>query len=59
MWLASGYPGDAFLFTEMPQWAGWKEDSWSASYQGQSESKALNCVTILSMLEMRSSWDVV
>ena len=23
----SGYPGDAFMFTPMPGWAGWKEDS--------------------------------
>ena len=54
----SGYPGDVFLFTEMPQWAGWEEDSCSASHQGQSESKAINCVTILYMVELRASWDL-
>lgn len=29
------------MFTPMPRWAGWKEDSWGASHQGHSESKAL------------------
>ena len=38
---ASGYPDDAFLFTQMPRWAVWKEDSLDASHQGLSESKAL------------------